>query len=59
MSELKQFLIRLEPEFAKAVDRRARAEYRTRSDLVREALRRYLQDGARPIVAKTDEEFKR
>ena len=35
--------VRLDPELRKAVDERAAAENKTASDVVREALRRYLK----------------
>ena len=38
-------LVRLDPELRKAVDDRAAAEHTTASDVVREALRRYLKAG--------------
>ena len=37
--------VRLDPELRKAVDDRAAAEHTTASDVVREALRRYLMAG--------------
>jgi hypothetical protein len=37
--------VRLDPELRKAVDERAAAEQTTASDVVREALRRYLKAG--------------
>jgi hypothetical protein len=37
--------VRLDPELRKAVDERAAAEHTTASDVVREALRRYLRAG--------------
>ena len=37
------FPVRLDPELRKAVDERAAAENTTSSDVVREALRRYLK----------------
>ena len=37
--------VRLDPELRKAVDDRAAAEHTTASDVVREALRRYLKAG--------------
>jgi len=37
--------VRLEPELRKAVQERAAAEHTTASDVVREALRRYLKVG--------------
>src|ERR1700730_12688166 len=37
--------VRLEPELRKALDERAAAEHTTASDVVREALRRYLKVG--------------
>lgn len=38
----KKVLIAIPPEFLKKVDKAARQEHRTRSDLIREALRKYL-----------------
>jgi predicted transcriptional regulator len=35
--------VRLDPELRRAVDERATAEHTTASDVVREALRRYLK----------------
>jgi len=35
--------VRLDPELSEALDQRARDEGRTNSDLIRDALRRYLQ----------------
>ena len=37
--------VRLDPELRQAVDDRAAAEHTTASDVVREALRRYLKTG--------------
>ncbi len=37
--------VRLDPELRRAVDERAAAEHTTASDVVREALRRYLRAG--------------
>jgi len=37
--------VRLDPELRKALDERAAAEHTTASDVVREALRRYLKVG--------------
>lgn len=37
--------VRLDPELRRAVDERAAAEHTTASDVVREALRRYLKAG--------------
>jgi len=37
--------VRLEPELRRAVDDRAAADHTTASDVVREALRRYLKAG--------------
>jgi len=37
--------VRLDPELRKAVDDRAAADHTTASDVVREALRRYLKAG--------------
>lgn len=37
--------VRLDPDLRKAVDARARADHTTASDVVREALRRYLKAG--------------
>ena len=37
--------VRLDPELRKAVDERAAAEHTTASEVVREALRRYLKAG--------------
>lgn len=39
------FPVRLDPELRRAVDERAAAEHTTASEVVREALRRYLQAG--------------
>jgi hypothetical protein len=39
------FPVRLEPELRKALDERAAAERTTASDVVRDALRRYLEAG--------------
>jgi Ribbon-helix-helix protein, copG family len=39
------FPVRLDPELRKAVDDRAAADHTTASDVVREALRRYLKAG--------------
>jgi len=39
------FPVRLDPELRRAVDERAAAEHTTASDVVREALRRYLRAG--------------
>jgi hypothetical protein len=40
--------VRLDPELRKAVDERAMADKTTASEVVREALRRYLKTGRRP-----------
>ena len=37
--------VRLDPELRKALDERAQAEHRTASEVVRDALRRYLKVG--------------
>ena len=37
--------VRIDPELRRAVDERAAAEHTTASDVVREALRRYLRAG--------------
>jgi predicted transcriptional regulator len=37
--------VRLDPELRRAVDERAAAEHTTASEVVREALRRYLRAG--------------
>jgi predicted transcriptional regulator len=39
------FPVRLDPELRKALDERAAAEHTTASEVVREALRRYLEAG--------------
>ena len=39
------FPVRLDPELRRAVDDRAAADHTTASDVVREALRRYLKAG--------------
>lgn len=39
------FPVRLDPELRRAIEERAAAEHTTASDIVREALRRYLKAG--------------
>lgn len=63
----KKVLIALPPAMLGQVDELAKVEFRTRSDLIREALRRYLLNSDShqtlrtnanvvPMVAKTDEQ---
>ena len=42
MNDNKKVLLALSPEFLEQIDYVARCEHRTRSDLFREAIRRYL-----------------
>ncbi len=43
-TKMSKILVGLDPEFLAKVDKIARAEHRTRSDLLREALRRYADN---------------
>ena len=42
-----RFVVTVPEEFLREVDARAKAEHRSRSELVREALRSYLRSGGR------------
>lgn len=42
-----RFVVTIPDEFLEEVDARAKAEHRSRSELVREALRSYLRSGGR------------
>ena len=42
-----RFVVTIPDDFLKEVDARAQAEHRSRSELVREALRGYLRSGGR------------
>ena len=44
---MSRFVVTVPEEFLREVDARAKAEHRNRSELVREALRRYLRSGGR------------
>ena len=44
----RKIILTLQDEFLYAVDAEAKAEHRSRSELIREALREYLADRGRP-----------
>ncbi len=54
-----RFVVTIPDEFLKEVDARAKAEHRSRSELVREALRHYLRSGGYPEGISERPEFKR
>lgn len=54
-----RFVVTIPDEFLEEVDARAKAEHRSRSDLVREALRSYLRSGGRTEDISEGPEFKR
>ncbi|TCJ15712.1 ribbon-helix-helix protein, CopG family [Rubrobacter taiwanensis] len=54
-----RFVVTIPDEFLKEVDARAKAEHRSRSELVREALRNYLRSGERKEDISNRPDFKR
>ncbi len=58
MGTRKNLSISLPPEMARLVDRAAKVEHRTRSELIREALRHYFASKRIPVVAVSVEEAK-
>ncbi len=56
MTERRSVSISLPPEMADLVDRAAKIEHRTRSELIREALRRYFAARRLPLTDVSPEE---
>ncbi len=56
MTERKKVSVSLPPEMADLLDRLARVERRTRSELIREALRRYFAARRHPLTDISPEE---
>jgi Arc/MetJ-type ribon-helix-helix transcriptional regulator len=54
-----RFVVTVPEEFLEEVDARAKAEHRSRSELVREALRGYLRSGGRTEDISNRPEFKK
>jgi len=54
-----RFVVTVPEEFLEEVDARAKAEHRSRSELVREALRSYLRCGGRREDISDRPEFKK
>ena len=54
-----RFVVTVSDEFLKEIDARAEAEHRSRSELVREALRGYLRSGRRTEDISNRPEFKK
>jgi CopG family transcriptional regulator / antitoxin EndoAI len=54
-----RFVVTIPDEFLEEVDARAEAEHRSRSELVREALRSYLRSGGRTEGISNRPEFKK
>ena len=54
-----RFVVTVPEDFLREVDARAKAEHRSRSELVREALRGYLRSGGRRGDISDRPEFKR
>lgn len=54
-----RFVVTIPDEFLEEVDARAEAEHRSRSELVREALRGYLRSGGRMEDISNRPEFKK
>jgi Arc/MetJ-type ribon-helix-helix transcriptional regulator len=54
-----RFVVTMPDEFLEEVDARAEAEHRSRSELVREALRDYLRSGGRRGDISDRPEFKK
>jgi Arc/MetJ-type ribon-helix-helix transcriptional regulator len=54
-----RFVVTVPEEFLREVDARAKAEHRSRSELVREALRSYLLSGERRGDISNRPDFKR
>lgn len=59
MRTTRTWTISLPPEMSELVQRVARTEHRTKSELVREALRVYLASSHRPLSAGTGERLAR
>ena len=58
MGTRKNLSISLPPEMARLVDRAAKVEHRTRSELIREALRHYFASKQIPVATISAEEAK-
>jgi Arc/MetJ-type ribon-helix-helix transcriptional regulator len=54
-----RFVVTVPEDFLREVDARAKAEHRSRSELVREALRSYLRSGGRAEDISNRPEFKK
>jgi Arc/MetJ-type ribon-helix-helix transcriptional regulator len=54
-----RFVVTIPDDFLEEVDARAKAEHRSRSELVREALRSYLRSGGRREDISNRPEFKK
>ncbi len=54
-----RFVVTIPEDFLEEVDARAKAEHRSRSELVREALRSYLRSGGRRGDISNRSEFKK
>jgi CopG family transcriptional regulator / antitoxin EndoAI len=54
-----RFVVTISEDFLEEVDARAKAEHRSRSELVREALRSYLRSGGRTKEISNRPEFKK
>ncbi|MGB3633771.1 MAG: ribbon-helix-helix protein, CopG family [Rubrobacteraceae bacterium] len=54
-----RFVVTVPEDFLEKVDERAKSEHRSRSELVREALRSYLRSGGRTEDISERPEFKR
>jgi hypothetical protein len=54
-----RFVVTIPDDFLEEVDARAKAEHRSRSELVREALRSYLRSGGRRGDISDRPEFKK
>ena len=54
-----RFVVTVPEDFLREVDARAKAEHRSRSELVREALRGYLRSGGRTEDISNRPEFKK
>jgi Arc/MetJ-type ribon-helix-helix transcriptional regulator len=54
-----RFVVTIPEDFLEEIDARAKAEHRSRSELVREALRSYLRSGGRRQDISDRPEFKK
>jgi CopG family transcriptional regulator/antitoxin EndoAI len=54
-----RFVVTVQEDFLEEIDARAEAEHRSRSELVREALRSYLRSGGRREDISSRPEFKK